>query len=178
MITFERLLSFIKRHTLSPIEYWRSMGVQIGNNCSLKNPSFGGEPFLVSIGDHVQITDNVHFFTHGGGWVFRKEIPDMDFFGKIVIKDNVYIGSGAYIMPGVTIESNVIIGAHSVVTKSVPEGAIVAGNPAKIIGSIEDYKHKISPYNMKTKGLSINDKIKKIKNAPESMFVKKEYLKF
>lgn len=174
---FERIRNFYKRKTLKPADYWRYMGVTIGANCSIKYPSFGGEPFLVTIGNHVQITDNVHFFTHGGGWVYRHEIPDMDFFGKIVIKDNVYIGSGAYIMPGVTIESNVIIGARSVVTKSVPSGVIVAGNPAKIIGNLEEYKQKIMSYNMKTKGLSLNKKFELIKNASDSMFIKKEYLK-
>jgi acetyltransferase-like isoleucine patch superfamily enzyme len=176
MILFERILNYYKIKTLKSIDYLRYMGVTIGENCSIKKPSIGGEPFLITIGNHVQITDNVHFFTHGGGWVFRKEIPDMDFFGKIVIKDNVYIGSGAYIMPGITIESDVIVGARSVVTKSVPPGVIVAGNPAKIIGTLDDYKQKIIPFNMKTKGLNLDEKIKKIKNAPESMFVKKKYL--
>ena len=90
----------------------------------------------------MQITDNVAFFTHGGGWVFRNEIPDMDFFGKIIVKDNVYIGSGSSILPGVTIESNVIVAARSVVTKSIPEGVVVAGNPTRIVGTVEDYKNK------------------------------------
>jgi acetyltransferase-like isoleucine patch superfamily enzyme len=154
------------------------MGVQIGDRCSFKPVFFNGEPFLVKIGNHVQIADDVCFFTHGGGWVLRTEIPDMDTFGKIVIKDNVYIGAGAYIMQGVTIESNVIVAARAVVTKSVPEGVIVGGNPAKIIGTVADFKIKMLPYNMKTKGLGLEAKISKIKNAPEEMFIKKDYLNF
>jgi acetyltransferase-like isoleucine patch superfamily enzyme len=173
----ESLKNLIQKRFNSPVTYWRSKGVKIGNCCSLGSSNFGGEPFLITIGNHVQITDNVRFFTHGGGWVFRNEIPDFDIFGKIVIKDNVYIGSGAYIMPGVTIDSNVIVAARSVVTKSVPAGVIIAGNPARIIGTIEDFKNRNLQFNMKTKGLTIQEKITKIKNAPEEMFVTKPFLK-
>lgn len=49
--------------------------------------------------------------------------------------DNVFIGSGTRIMPGVKIGPNAIVAASSVVTKDVPEGVIVGGNPAKVIGS-------------------------------------------
>ncbi|MBK8852989.1 MAG: acyltransferase [Saprospiraceae bacterium] len=167
---------FIKL-TSSKTEYWRKKGVKIGNMCSLGSTNFGGEPYLVTIGNHVQITDNVRFFTHGGGWVFRDEIPDLDFFGKIVLKDNIYIGSGAYILPGVTIESNVIIAARSVVTKSVPSGVIVAGNPAKIVGTLDDFKSKIIRYNMGTKGLDEKRKIEVILNASQDKFISKDYMK-
>lgn len=162
---------------LNKTDYWRKKGVTIGNNCSLGSTNFGGEPYLITIGNHVQITDNVRFFTHGGGWVFRDEIPDLDFFGKIILKDNIYLGSGAYILPGVTIESNVIVAARSVVTKSIPEGVIVAGNPARIIGSLNDFKHNISKYNLHTKGLREQDKIEIILNTPDDLFIKKDYLK-
>ena len=52
---------------------------------------------------------------------------------KIVIKDYAWIGSKSVILPGVTIGENAVVGAGSVVTKDVPDNAIVAGNPAKII---------------------------------------------
>ena len=51
----------------------------------------------------------------------------------VIIKDNVWIGFGAVITKGVTINSGAIVGANAVVTKDVPENAIVAGVPAKII---------------------------------------------
>lgn len=51
----------------------------------------------------------------------------------VVIGDDVWIGARAIILPGVKINSHSIVGAGSIVTKQVPEGAIVAGNPAKII---------------------------------------------
>ena len=52
---------------------------------------------------------------------------------KVIIKDDVWIGSNVIILPGVTIESGAIIGAGSVVTKDVLKNTIVAGNPAKVI---------------------------------------------
>jgi serine acetyltransferase len=100
----------------------------------------------------------------------------MDFFGKITVKDNVYIGTGSCILPGVTIESNVIIAAKTVVTKSIPEGVIVGGNPCRIIGKTEEYKNKILEYNLKTKNLSAEDKRNVLLNADEKFFLKKPYL--
>lgn len=73
-----------------------------------------------------------------------------------IIKDNVWVGPNVVIAGPVIIESNVIIGANSFVNKSVPAGSIVAGNPAKIIGKVQDldysiadnpkYKDGIAPY--------------------------------
>ncbi len=51
----------------------------------------------------------------------------------IRIEDNVWVGAGAIILPGVTIRKNSIVGAGSVVTKDVAESVVVAGNPAKVI---------------------------------------------
>lgn len=56
---------------------------------------------------------------------------------KINIGNNVWIGAGAIVLPGVTISDNSIIGAGSVVTKDVPRNCVVAGNPAKIIKIIK-----------------------------------------
>ena len=49
------------------------------------------------------------------------------------IKRNVWIGANATILPGVTIGENAVVGAGSVVTKDVPDNAVVAGNPARLI---------------------------------------------
>ena len=103
-----------------------------------------------------------------------QEIPDFDSFGKVVIGNNVYIGNNALIMPGVTIDDNVIIGAGSVVTKSVPSGWIVAGNPAKKVGNIEKFKEKMIPYNFGTKN-QMNKK-DSILNRNSDKFIKKPYM--
>ena len=54
---------------------------------------------------------------------------------KITIRKNAFIGARAMILPGVTIEENVIVGAQAVVPKDVPENEVVAGNPARTIGT-------------------------------------------
>lgn len=52
------------------------------------------------------------------------------------------------ILPGVTIGDNVIIGTSTVITKSIPENTIVGGNPARIIGNVNDLYNRISKYNL------------------------------
>ena len=64
---------------------------------------------------------------------FRTVERDLHSKGAVVIGKNVWIGDKVSILSGVTIGDNAVIGANSVVTKSVPEGCIVAGVPARVI---------------------------------------------
>lgn len=90
---------------------------------------------IVSIGENCSIGPFLKIWTHSS------EV-DSDFnfkdqrkprVGSIIIKDAVWIGANVLISPGITIGSNAIIGTNSVVTKDVPDYAIVGGVPAKII---------------------------------------------
>lgn len=141
-----------------PIGYARKIGVKIGNNCRLIDVSFGSEPYMIEIGNHVSIS-NARLITHDGGvWVFREAEPEIDLFGKIIIGNNVFIGSGAIIMPGVTIGDNVVIGAGSVVTRDVPSDSVVAGVPAKLIKGIKEYQGKCMQNIDYTKNMTSNQK--------------------
>jgi acetyltransferase-like isoleucine patch superfamily enzyme len=126
--------------------YSRYYKIKIGENSRFtgKRISFGSEPFLVEIGDNVTITSGVTFQTHDGGvGLFRKEYPGINVFGRIKVGNNVFIGQDAMIMFGVTIGDNVVIGARSVVTKNVPSNVVVAGVPARIIRTLDEYKANV-----------------------------------
>lgn len=172
-----KLIHWYRRTFWQPKKYAEFLGVKIGKDCSIATKYFGSEPYLITIGDHVQITVDVRFFTHGGGWVFRNKHPHFDTFGKIKIGNNVYIGSCAIIMPGVTIGNNVVIGAGSVVTKSIEDNCIVAGNPARIIGNVSDLENKLVSYNVNTKQLSPEQKKTFLVNLENEKFFTKPYLK-
>jgi len=134
--------------------YARLVGVEVGEHCRIYSAEFGSEPYLVSIGNHVTVSGWVTFLTHDGGvWVLRQFDPMIEYVRPIVVEDNVFIGAKAIIMPGVVIGCNSVVAAGAVVTKHVPEGVIVAGVPARIISTIDEYKHKLSE-GTRTKGAS------------------------
>ncbi|RZJ77451.1 MAG: acyltransferase [Flavobacterium sp.] len=152
------LINLVKRTIYSPTRYAKSIGVNIGSNNILFSVGWSSEPYLITVGSNCQITKGVKIFTHGGSFVLRKEFPDFDCFGKVEIKNNVYIGNNSMILPGVTIGNNVLVAAGSVVTKSVPDNVCIGGNPARILCSIEEFKNNNLKYNVGTKGLSYKDK--------------------
>ena len=131
---------------MNPIDYARKLGVKIGQDCRfMGHPSFGSEPWLVEIGNHVELSGQVTIIEHDGGtWIFRGEegCEDIIKYGKVIIHDNSFVGMRAILMPGVEIGPNSVVGAGSVVTKSVPPNCVYGGNPAHYICSVEDYKKK------------------------------------
>lgn len=168
-----KLVKLYRKKVWKPERYARYIGVNIGRNCYIATKEFSSEPYLITIGNHVQITAGVKFFAHSGGWVFREEYPSFDTFGKIVIEDNVYIGNNVLILPGVTIGKNVVIGAGAIVTKSFPDNVVIAGNPAKIVKTVEELKHSLLPYNVNSKGMSNSEKKKFLLGLGDDKFIKK-----
>lgn len=151
----------LNEYTNTP--FFRECGLMIGEGCRIfsKNPAetFGSEPYLIRIGHHVTITSGVKFITHDGGtWVFRQEDPDFDVFGPIEVKDNVFIGIGTLIMPGVTIGENCVIGSHSVVSRSIPPNSVAAGVPARVIMGLEEYRAKKLTQRTVVRGLSADER--------------------
>ena len=114
-----------------------------GNNCEVNmNCTFLDDNFI-RIGDNALIAPNVQIYTafHPTNAVERFGEPKQDGsfeFCKtrtapVTIGNNVWIGGGAIILPGVTIGDNVVIGAGSVVTKDIPSNKIAYGNPCKVV---------------------------------------------
>lgn len=122
----------------------RDSGVQFGKDCRIfGNPDevFGSDPWLITLGDHVSITSGVRFVTHDGAvWVLRHKHKHLDVHGRIRVGNNVFFGINSVILPGVTIGSNVVIGAGSVVAKDIPDNSVAAGVPARVITTIDEYE--------------------------------------
>lgn len=163
---------FLKRK--NTVKYARRIGVTVGEKTTIApTVSFSSEPYLISIGNNVQIADHVSFNTHGGGHVVRRFIPNFDMFGKVCVCDHVYIGCNSIILPGVTIGEGALVAAGSVVTKSVKSGMVIGGNPAKVICTVDDFIKKNLKYNLSTKGMSYKKKRDFLSDVEEDLFLKK-----
>jgi maltose O-acetyltransferase len=90
----------------------------------------------ITIGDDVQIGPNVQLLTPTHPVEPGARRDKWEAAKPITIGDNVWLGGGAIVLPGVTIGANTVVGAGAVVTKDLPADAIAVGNPAKVIGAI------------------------------------------
>lgn len=174
MFLVKRLLNFYKRFFWSYEKYARYCGVKIGRDCFISTRYFSSEPYLISIGNNVRIASGVKFFTHGGLIPFRKKMNcNLDMFGKIDVGDNVHIGDGTFIMPGVSIGDNCVIGAGSVITKSIPAGSVAAGNPARVVGKLDDFLERAKKMDVGSKGLDYSKKREYLLGLPDERFISK-----
>lgn len=149
----KRILKKISKYwqcrTAKGYEQWlREQGVVIGKNLRLyshKSIRFDiSTPGLITIGDNVSITADVSILTHDFcSSVFRQKYHDyLPGRSKVVVGNNVYIGQKTIILRGVTIGDNVIIAAGSIVTKDVPSDSVIAGVPARMVCTLDEYYQK------------------------------------
>ena len=130
------------------LESLRDKGAVIGEDVHIYSPNhtFIDEsiPFMLRIGNHVHITLGVHILCHDYSWAVIKHLHGkvLGGMGKVEIGDNVFIGVGSVILMNTTIGNNVIIGAGSVVHGCIPDNVVVAGSPAKVICSLDEYHEK------------------------------------
>lgn len=107
--------------------------IKIGKNVYINTNCLAMARGGIIIEDGVQIAANVQLLTNNHDPYARQVLTCK----PIHIKENVWIGAGATILPGVCIGKNAIVGAASVVTKDVPDYAVVVGNPAKIVKTLD-----------------------------------------
>ena len=144
-----RVLKKIKRKLLMylrPIRYMECVGVNFQRETTFiyGKIEWGTEPWLITLGKNVHITDGVRFETHDGGTLlFRHKVPDLEITKPITIGDNVYIGNNVIVLPGVTIGNNTVIGAGAIVSRDIPDNSVAVGVPARVIKSTDEYFEKI-----------------------------------
>lgn len=74
MNIIKKLSDFYWRYVKDPVSYAKHLGVTVGENTEIYTRYWSSEPFLIKIGRNVQVTDNVHFFTHGGEMSYANDI--------------------------------------------------------------------------------------------------------
>lgn len=118
-------------------------GMKVGKSFNMPDKVyFGTEPYLIEIGDYVNIAAGVRFVNHGGTTTLLRKLPgyeDARIFGRIKIGNNCTIGLHCVIMQDVQIGNNCILGANSVLSQSMPDNTVFIGNPAQFLCTIEDY---------------------------------------
>ena len=115
----------------------------IGDNVSIDTPFHCNLGINISIGSNVLIAPNVQTYTASHptaaserlieDWEGKNSTFFSTFAKTVVVEDYVWIGGGVIILPGVTIGKNSVIGAGSVVTRSVPGNSLAFGNPCKVV---------------------------------------------
>lgn len=141
-------LLFAAVHWIGANPYCKSYGAySYGHPAHVKN---WGEPTYYTVGKFCSLADNITIYlggNHRTDWIstypfpsFQQQFPEAAQItghpatkGNVIIGNDVWIGSSAVILSGVTIGDGAVIGCHSVVTKNVPAYSIAAGNPAKVI---------------------------------------------
>ena len=111
-------------------------GMKVGKNFNRQQGCFLDPThcWLISIGNDVTLSIRVTILAHDAA---TKLVTGYTKIAKVDIGNNVFIGANSTILPGV------IIGANSVVTKSIPANSVAVGNPAKVIYTLDEFKYKI-----------------------------------
>ncbi len=119
--------------------------ISIGNNFYTNHNCTILDGAKVTFGDNVFIAPNVVFSTAGHAIDSEQRAKGLEIALPINVGNDVWIGANVSVLPGVSIGSNTIIGAGSVVNKDIPEGVIAAGVPCKVIRKITEEDKKKYP---------------------------------
>lgn len=173
-----RSLIFGKRASSEKyIAYLKNIGVQVGEDVTIYVPTKTlideQYPWMITIGNHVRITEGCKLITHDYSWSVLKTLQGGVYgaSGDIRIGNNVFIGMNSIICRNVTIGDNVIIGAGSVVVDDCLENGVYAGVPAKKIADLSEFMEKrISLQKVEAKALALAYFERYGKRAPPEVF--------
>lgn len=137
---FSDIFRFLQYGDL-PTSYFVKRGMKVGKNFNRQSgtrldPS---NCHLIEIGDDVMMGNKVQIIAHDFSTMHYTGYAR---FGRVVIGNRVFIGANSTILMNVHIGNDVVIGAGSLVNKDIPDGVVVAGVPARILCTIEEYVKK------------------------------------
>lgn len=118
---------------ITPIQVDYGYNVKIGDGTFINHNAYLMDGAKITIGSHCFIGPNCGIYTAVHPLLAEERNRGYEKAKSITIEDDVWIGADVTILPGVTIGKGAVIGAKSNVTKSVPQGAVAAGNPCKVI---------------------------------------------
>jgi acetyltransferase-like isoleucine patch superfamily enzyme len=158
LIALLRRAAFERGWMVGPYRWWanpdgrewaaflkaRSVLFAMGESCSIQTNVYFADPKYVRLGDNVRLS-GCTLFGHDGSvnMINRAYGLRLDHVGKIELRDNVYVGHGAILLPGVTIGPNAIVAAGAVVSRDVPENSVYGGVPARRICSLDDHVERL-----------------------------------
>lgn len=118
--------------------FWCDYGsnIEVGEDFYVNHDCVILDCAKVIFGDHVLIAPHCGFYTVGHPLDTEQRNQGLLYAHPITVGDNVWIGAGVSVLPGVTIGSNTVIAAGSVVNRDVPSGVVAAGNPCRVIRKI------------------------------------------
>lgn len=121
---------------LSPIYTDYGYNCRIGEATFINHGAYLMDAGKITIGSHCFIGPNCGMYTAIHAMLPEERNRGIERAKPIVLGDNVWLGGDVTILPGVTIGSNTVIGAGSVVTKDIPSGVVAAGNPCRVMREI------------------------------------------
>jgi maltose O-acetyltransferase len=118
--------------------FWCDYGcnIEIGANFYANHNLVILDCAKVRFGDNVLIGPNCGFYTAGHPVDAKRRNAGLEFARPITVGDNVWIGAGVHVMPGVSIGNNVVIGGGSVVVQDIPDNVVAVGNPCRVVRSV------------------------------------------